>query len=119
VILDSGICTVFRDVNLSDNGDMPRRAYARVYQSWYGELSFETSPVRPSEGREELRTDARIRVLQNRTLRQGDVVALEALTDFFDRDPDRPIYRITRAYHGVDDAGPTEISDLSLEVTEP
>ena len=30
-----------------------------------------------------------------------------------------PVYRITRAYHGEDEAGPTRITDLTLEVTAP
>ena len=30
-----------------------------------------------------------------------------------------PVYEITRAYHGEDDAGPTRITDLTLEVITP
>ena len=119
MILDRGICTVFRMTNLGANGDMPRRGYDRCYQSWFGELSFETSPARPTEGREELRTDARIRVHQNRSIRQDDVVILADLETFDDRSPGAPVYRVTRAWHGLDDDGPTPVTDLSLEVIRP
>ena len=119
MLLDAGVCTIFRMLDNSGAGDMPSKAYTPVFRSWYGELSFETSPSRPTEGREERKTDARIRVLQNRTLCQGDVVVLADLSEFVDLADGTPVYRITRAYHGQDDGGPTPITDLTLEVYEP
>lgn len=120
MILDSGICTVFRKRDLAMTGEKPRPGYEPIGKSWFGEVSFETSPARPTEGRKEQRTDNKIRILQMREIReQRDVVILRDLERFEDRDPDDAVYLITRAWHGQDDNGPTPISDLSLEVTRP
>lgn len=119
MILDTGVCTIFRKVDTAMGGEMPRPAFERIWSGWYGELSFETSPARPTENRRELKTDARIRVLQCRAIRQNDVVALENLSEWAERTAGEPVYRITRVWHGADDGGPTPVSDLSLEVTRP
>jgi hypothetical protein len=50
---------------------------------------------------------------------QHDVVVLENLSKFSDKSAGADVYRITRAYHGHDDDGPTPISDLTLEVMKP
>lgn len=119
MILDKGICTLFRKTDAAPAGDMPRGVYARLHTSWYGELSYETSPDYPTEGRREARTDARIRVLQCREIRQNDVAVLRQLEDWSDLTASDTVFRVTRAYHGTDDDGPTPISDLSLEVIRP
>ena len=120
MILDKGICSLFRGVSQELSGEMPRRTLQRYFRSWYGELDFETSPARPTEGREERLTDARIRILQNRDIRQGDVAVLADTADAEQAAADGlPVYRITRAWHGKDDGSPTEITDLTLEVYEP
>lgn len=117
MILDSGICTVFRKYDTALSGEMPRPGYMLLWKSWYGELSFETSPSRPTEGREERRTDARIRVQQNRDIRQHDIVVLQNVDRW--EDVTGPVYDVTRAWHGQDDGSPTPVSDLTLEVFEP
>ena len=119
MILDRGICTVFQSVNVSSPGDMPRQGYLPIWASWYGELSFETSPARPTEGRKELRTDKRIRILQCDRIRQNDIVILDHISAMEEVAAGTPVYRVNRAYHGIDDDGPTQITDLNLEVTEP
>lgn len=119
MILDSGICTVFRRQNIALSGEMPRPGFQLVGQSWFGELNFETSPNRPTEGRRELKTDARVRILQNREIKQDDVVVLRELPEYEQREADEPVYRITRAWHGTDESGTTPVSDLSLEVIRP
>ena len=119
MILDSGVLSVFRKTDVSAPGEKPRPAYTLVGQSWFGELSFETSPARPTEGRQELKTDARVRILQDRSIRQNDIAVLYALDEFNCYDPTAPVYRITRCYHGQDDSGPTPITDLTLEVFTP
>ena len=119
MILDRGICTVFRAANAARPGEMPRPGFAPIFQGWYGELSFETSPARPTEGRTELKIDNRVRILQCRDIRQDDVVVLRALDDFSSRSEEDPVYRILRAYHGTDDKTAVPISDLSLEVYRP
>lgn len=117
--LDKGICTVFRKSDTAEPGGMPSWAYLPIYHSWYGEPSFETSPAWPTEKRKELEIAARIRVLQNRELRQNDVVILLELESYDQRPADAPVFSIARAYHGLDDDGPTPITDLTLEVAQP
>lgn len=119
MILDTGICTVFRKTDTSAAGSMPTVSYSPIWASWYGELSYETSPSWPTEGRKEQRIDGRIRILQNRQIKQNDVVVLEHLARFADRSSGQNVYRIVRAFHGQDDDGPTPISDLTLEVYQP
>ena len=119
MILDTGICTIFRKTDVGLPGQMPLTGMVRLCVGWYKELNYETAPNRPTEGRKELKTDARIRILQDRRIRQNDVVVLEVLKNFEDRTAGAPVYKITRAYHGEDDDGPTMITDLSLEVVTP
>ena len=119
MILDSGICSVFRRNDTAQPGEMPRPSFKLLAQGWYGELSFETSPARPTAGRQELKTDARIRILQCRAIRQNDVVILRELADYVERQEGETVYRITRAYHGEDEKSGDLISDLALEVVAP
>lgn len=119
MILDKGVCTVFRRTDVSQPGGMPVFSHTMIYQSWYGELSFETSPANPTQERTELRTDARIRVQQNRELKQYDVVVLRQVADFSAVAANEPVYSIQRAYHGMDDDGPTPITDLTLQEVRP
>lgn len=119
MILDSGICTIFRRTDAAQPGAMPVPVHTPIFRSWYGELDFETSPVWQTDGRKSLQADARIRVLQNREIRQHDVVILRELEDWPDPAGADTVYQITRAYHGTDDDGPTPITDLTLEVVQP
>lgn len=115
MILDSGILSIFRETDAAESGKMPTKAYTRIYVGWFGELSFETSPAHPTEGRQEKKTDARVRILQNRAIKQNDIVILEQAAAF--SASTGVAYKITRAYHGQDGAEP--ISDLTLEVLTP
>lgn len=119
MILDSGICTVFHPEDLALSGEMPRPGYRPLTRGWYGETSFATTPASPTDGRRELRVDAKIRILQCRAIRQDDVVILRNLETFEARERTDTVYRIIRAFHGTDDDGPTPITDLSLEVISP
>ena len=119
MILDKGICTVFRETDAAEAGAMPVKSYTPIWCSWYGELSFETRPEWQTDGRKEQRADGRIRILQNRGIAQDDVVILEQLSAYNNRSANAVVYRIIRAYHGQDDDGPTQISDLTLEVIKP
>ena len=120
MILDTGICTLFQCVDMAAPGEMPYPAYQILGKSWFRELSFETSPVQPTEGRKEKRTDNRIRILQDRRIRENrDLVILRDLDAFADRETTDTVYRITRAFHGTDEDSPAAITDLSLEVMKP
>lgn len=115
MILDRGICGVYRAIDIAEPGGMPRKSYNLIAESWYGEMSFETSPRWQTEGRAERVTDKRIRILQCTAIRQNDIVVLHHTEP-----PERQEkYRITRAYHGTDDETTDLITDLTLEVVEP
>ncbi|MCR4886298.1 MAG: hypothetical protein K5919_05220 [Clostridiales bacterium] len=113
MILDLGPCTVKRRTNTAAPGAMPAYTWTGYFESWYGELSFETSPARPTENREDVRVDARIRVLQNREIKNLDRVELPL------PDGTPALYEIRRAYHGRDDESGELITDLSLVVITP
>ena len=114
MILDSGICTVYQKVNIAPAGAKPVFVDQEIHCSSYGELSFETSPARPTERREEVQTDARIRILQNRQINNHDRAALQSFMGL-------PLgtFEITRAYHGSDPDSGELITDLSLQRVEP
>lgn len=113
MILDKGVCTIYRKKNTAAPGEKPRFIDEPYWMSWYGELNFETNEARPTEAREEVKTDARVRILQNRKINNHDRVKLEPL------DADALLYEVTRAYHGRDDESGELITDLSLEVYTP
>lgn len=111
MILDKGICTVYRKTNVAEAGAMPVYTDTQIAEGWYGELNFETAPVRPAGPRENVRTDTRVRILQNRQINNHDRVLLSAA--------DGVVYEVTRAYHGIDAENGELITDLSLEVVTP
>lgn len=119
MILDTGICTLFRRTDTAAPGGRPVYGYTRLGASWYKELAFETSPAWETEGRKSQRADARVRILQDRSLRQHDVAVLRDAETVEGLPAGTPVYEITRIYHGQDDDGPTLISDLTLEVVTP
>lgn len=120
MILDSGVCTVFRKVDMALSGEMPRPSYQPIFQGWFGVLSHETVPARPTDGREVTRTDEKIRIIQCRFLTQNDVVVLAPISCYEDAIKcGAPVYRINRAYHGPDDDGAGLITDMDLEVYRP
>ncbi len=113
MILDSGVCTVYLQFNTSEPGSKPGMADQPFCRGWYGELAFETAPSHPTDAREELRTDRRVRILQLRCIANRDRVDLGPFGG-----PVRS-YRVTRAYHGTDDDSGEPITDLTLEVYTP
>ena len=115
MILDRGTCKIYRKTRTTPAGGKPTWTWAAIHESYYGELSFETTPARPTERREETETATRIRILQNRGIRNQDVAELTP----FDGTRVIPVYfRITRAWHGDDGDSGAPISDLTLTATE-
>lgn len=110
MILDSGICTVFAEKDVSGKGEMPRFEYAKKTQSYYGELDFATGGIWTTQGREDVQIDTRIRIAQDRTIGIHDVVVL---ADVESAD-NAQRYAVERAYHGRDEESGMLISDLSL-----
>lgn len=110
MILDSGICTIFAKEDVSGMGEMPRFAYYLKSQSYFGELDFASGGTWTTQGREDVAIDARIRILQDRTITINDAVVLD---DVAHADGAK-IYEIDRIYHGRDDESGELISDMSL-----
>ena len=115
MILDRGICRICRKTSTTKPGGKPTYTEAVIHESYYGELAFETSPRRPTGMREETQTATRVRILQNRSIRNQD---LAELTPFDGTEAKAELYRIARAYHGTDDQSGEAVTDLTLEVTE-
>lgn len=115
MILDRGICRIYRKESTTPKGGKPTSSLVKIHESYYAELAFETNPARPTEKREETQTATRVRILQNRGITNQDVAELEP---FDGTGAKTEKYRIQRAYHGVDDESGEQISDLTLEVTE-
>jgi len=104
MILDKGICSIYEVENIADPGSMPEDSLVLKYQSWYGELDFETAPANVAM-QEGIETSARIRILQNREINNHDIAILA---------DSNQQYEVTRAYHGVDEESGELISDLTL-----
>lgn len=115
MILDRGTCEIYRKTSTTKPGGKPTSSLAVIHEGYYGELFFETSPARPTAQREETQTAARIRILQNRDIRNQDLAALYPFDGIRVK---TEYYRITRAYHGMDDDCNEPITDLTLEVSE-
>ena len=115
MILDRGTCKIYRRTSTTPAGGKPTFTEAVIHESYYGELSFETAPARPTQRREDMRTAARIRILQCRGIRNQDRAELSP----FDGTAVRTVkYRIARAWHGTDDDCGEPITDLTLELDE-
>ena len=119
MILDNGVCTLFHASDVSQPGYMPQQQLTPYFQSWYGEIFMESSPVWPTEGRKELRVDERIRIHQHRGIRQNDVVVLLEAQSEAEIPADAVRYSVERFVHATDDDGPDEITDLSLKEISP
>lgn len=129
--LDTGTYYALTEVDISGPGDPPQIVHKVSGVGWYGELSFETAPAYPTPERQEVRTDLRIRVLQNRTLTNhcrilcgcgayadlGTDWADERLTELIAQD--FRLYEVIRAYHGRDDDNGELITDLTLMEVAP
>lgn len=115
MILDRGTCRISRKVSTTQPGSKPTWTWETLFEGYYAELDFATSPARPSEGREDTETATRIRILQCRAIRNQDMVDL---TPFDGTTVKTEKYRITRAWHGADGDTGEPISDLTLEVDE-
>ena len=118
MILDRGICRVYHKTNTATAGSKPTIKETLFHTSYYGELSFETSPAHPTEYREEINTAARVRILQNRGINNHDRVALEPFDQSGAPAPTTR-FEVTRAYHGRDEDSGEDITDLTLEVVAP
>lgn len=123
MILDSGICTVFKKVDVSQPGGMPTFELKLKTKACFGMLDFATEQEWPTEGREETEVAARIRILQDRTITNHDAVVLEEVdagtqsmtAEELHEAFNVAVLEVTRAYHGHDDENGEPITDLTLK----
>lgn len=116
MILDDGICTVFELVDRSEPGNMPDYQPQEKSMSWFGYLNFATAEKWPTEGREEVEVAARIRIIQDRTITNKNVVVLQETHTI---EPGMTQLEVVRAYHGHDDESGEPITDLTLKAVGP
>lgn len=114
MILDGGIAIIYKVGNIAPPGEAPVEGTAEIYRSYFADLAFETAPANPTPDRRETQTDRRIRILQNRNIRNEMRVALLTADG-----KTAPIFEITRAYHGIDDDNGEAITDLNLREVSP
>lgn len=112
MILDDGICTVFSLVDKAEPGGMPNLVPQEKTMAWFGYLDFATAEAWPTEGREETEVSTRIRILQDRSITNKDIVVLEEKHEV---DESMQQYEVMRAYHGHDDENGQPITDLTLK----
>lgn len=116
MILDDGICTVFRRVNIAERGNMPKYRHDAISRHWYKMLDFANVQANQTGYREETRTDARIRILEDRRITNQDVIVLANVPTV---DDVMVAYEVTRAYHGRDTDSGERITDLTLTRVRP
>lgn len=116
MILDDGICTVFRRVNIAERGNMPKYRHDAISRHWYKMLDFANVQANQTGYREETRTDARIRILEDRRITNQDVIVLANVQMV---DDVMVAYEVTRAYHGRDTDSGERITDLTLTRVRP
>jgi hypothetical protein len=103
MILDTGICKVFKLVNTAAAGDKPNQTKQKIADAWYGELSYESRPVQYTESQEQVEISMRIRILRNRNITEKAIVEIAGED-----------YQVVRVFNGIDDDSGEPISDLSL-----
>lgn len=91
MILDAGLCTVYKIENTAEPGEMPVDGLVKITECWFGELSFESSPRQYTESLEQVEIARKIRILQDRRISQKAVVAIGS-----------DQYQVERVYHGQD-----------------
>lgn len=112
MILDTGICSVYKITNTSPAGSKPNESLVKIAEHWFGDLSFESSPIQYTDSLEQVEISRKIRILQNKSITQKAVVVIGSEQ-----------YKVERVYHGtdspkqykrsMDDSG-EPITDLSL-----
>lgn len=116
MILDKGICTIYRKTDKANGVGMPVWEHQMVCQSWYGELDFAAEEHYATDYREEVKADARIRIHQDRSINSHCVAVMNAESVWQDG---AEHYEVTRAYHGRDAESGELITDLTLRRVTP
>jgi len=103
MILDKGICSIYKITNTAAPGDMPNETLVLIASCWYGELSFESSPIKFTESLEQVEIAQRIRIDRIDSIVNKTVVKIGTEQ-----------YYVERVYHGTDEDTNVPILDLNL-----
>lgn len=113
MILDSGICSFFERISVTEAGHKPTYSYALKHQSWYKNIDFVTSPRWATNDRKDINVSLKIRVAQNEHICEHDKVVLSDVTTLTDG---VAVYDVVRIYHTTDAENGERVCDVSLEV---
>lgn len=105
MLLDAGICIIYRSENAAPSGDMPKEAWAERSQHWYGELTVGVTRYRAALKDNE-RADLLLRIWRDRDIRTTDRCMV-----------DGALYKINQVQHRTDEDG-LLVTDLELERLE-
>ena len=83
--------------------------------AWFGYLDFATAEAWPTEAREETEVTTRIRILQDRSITNKDIVVLQETHTI---EPGMDQLEVVRAYHGHDKESGERITDLTLKAVK-
>lgn len=112
MILDDGICSIFRAANVAAAGRMPVWGFEPVGQSWFKRRSYSTRASFMREGAEDTTVSLRIRILRNDAVTNHDVVILVPADAML---PNVKRYSVINAVHDVDPDSGEAVTDLYLE----
>lgn len=115
MLLDKGFCTIYEVTNTAPAGDMPVDGLTLKFQSWYGELDFETAPIHATAAQEDVEITTRVRIHQNRAISNHDIAVL---SNVLPAPAGSVLFEITRAYHGMDKENGQPITDLTMRKVE-
>ena len=104
MILDSGICKIYKINDISETGEMPKKNLILESKSWYGELDFSSSPIQHTDVSEMIEISQRIRIIQNRMIMKNKTIVIIGADQF----------NVERIFHGKDEETGELISDISL-----
>ncbi len=91
MILDSGICKIYKMTDTSAAGDMPNETLVQIAECWFGDLSFGSSPVQHTDSLEQVEIARKIRILQNKAVIKKAVVVIGS-----------DQYNVERVFHGIE-----------------
>ena len=106
MILDKGICEIYRKTDTAPAGEKPAYERVLVYSSWFGDLDFVSVTEAETAGQNTPSIDRKIRVLDNAVI--SPLMPAKIGQDW---------YEIKRVFHGKDDDSGELIADISLQRT--
>lgn len=109
MLLDSGIATIRRSVNVAPAGDKPMYALTDFFESYYGEKTVGINRFYAAKAHDD-RADFLIEIQRNGGIRTSDVCYLSPFMDA----PATGVYKIIQVQHVFDEDNLPK-TDLTLE----